>query len=138
MQGIGVLLKNGGRRPPMATFSPKGGRKGRSTNRRFNQNSSCSRRLLHQRFGFGAEILPRGVARIEHVPARIHDKLHTIGRSIGRQLIEQNLRTEIGRGKIEQSMSDKQLQLGIERENLPELGGRFQRIEAAAEVPASL
>src|SRR5882724_3393586 len=91
--------------------------------------------LLHQRFGLGAEILPRGVARIEHVPARIHDKLHTIGRSIGRQLIEQKLRTEIGRRKIEQYMPDKQLQLGIERENLPELGGRFQRIEAAAEVP---
>jgi hypothetical protein len=30
MQGIGVLLKNGGWRPPMATFSHKGRRKGNS------------------------------------------------------------------------------------------------------------
>jgi hypothetical protein len=27
MQGIGVLLKNGGRRPPMATFSHNKGRR---------------------------------------------------------------------------------------------------------------
>ena len=40
MQGIGVLLKNGGWRPPMATFSHKGRRKGNSLNIRFNQNSS--------------------------------------------------------------------------------------------------
>src|SRR6266436_60502 len=32
MQSIGVLLKNGGRRPPTATFSTRGeGKKGRST-----------------------------------------------------------------------------------------------------------
>jgi hypothetical protein len=35
MQGIGVLLKNGGRRPPIATFSHKGRRKGSSLNNRF-------------------------------------------------------------------------------------------------------
>ena len=68
------------------------------------------------------------VARIEHVAAGIDDELHAVGRGKGRQLVEQDLRGEIRRGEIEQPVPDQQLQLRIEREDLPQLGNRLGRI----------
>ncbi len=90
---------------------------------------------LHQRLGFGPESLTRGVARIEHVPARIDHELDAVGRSVGRQLIEQDLRTEIRRGEIEQPVRHQQLQFRIKRQNLPQLGNRLGGIKTAAEIP---
>jgi len=56
------------------------------------------------------------------VAAGIDHELHATGGGEGRQLIEQDFRTEIGRRQIEQPVPDQQLQLGVEREDLPQLG----------------
>src|SRR6266851_8134706 len=47
--------------------------------------------LFHQHLHLRAERLARGVARIEHVAARIDHELDAIRRGIGRQLIELDL-----------------------------------------------
>ena len=103
---------------------------------RFNRRSSYEaapvlfdlRLLLHQRLDFGPERLTRGVARIEHVAAGIDHELDPVRAGIGRQLVEQDLRGEIGRGEIEQPVPDQQFQLRIERENLPQLRNQLGRI----------
>src|SRR6516164_632578 len=81
------------------------------------------------------ESLSRGLTKIKHVPAGIDDEFHPFGRSIGWQLVELNLRAEIGRGEIEQSVPHEQPQFRIERKNLSELRDRLRRIDPAAEIP---
>src|SRR5258708_35418732 len=79
------------------------------------------------------------MARIEHVAARIYGEFHPLGRSKGRQLIEQNLRAEIRRSEIEQAVRHQHLQFWVERENFPQLGNRLGGTEtAAAEIPGLL
>src|SRR5258708_27931386 len=79
------------------------------------------------------------MARIEHVAARIYGEFHPLGRSKGRQLIEQNLRAEIRRSEIEQAVRHQHLQFWVERENFPQLGNRLGGTETApAEIPRPL
>src|ERR1700730_13300620 len=91
--------------------------------------------LLHHRLDFGPKSLARGVARIEHVAARIDHKLDARRLGKGGQLVEQYLRAEIRGGEIEQPMRDQDLQLGIERQDLPQFVDRLRWPEAAAEIP---
>src|SRR3954447_8315059 len=91
---------------------------------------------LHRLLGLVAERLSRGVAGVEHVAAGIDHELDAVGRGVARQLVEQDLGAEIGRRQIEQPMHHQQFELRVARENLPQLGKRLRRIEAAAPVPA--
>src|SRR5581483_2720097 len=51
------------------------------------------------------------------------------------QLVEPDSRAEVWRGEIEQSVSDQKLQLWIERQNLPQVGGGLDRIHSAPIIP---
>ena len=51
-------------------------------------------------------------AAVEHVTAGIDDELDPLCRE-RRQLVEHPLRSEIGRGEIEQAVRDQHVQLGV-------------------------
>src|SRR5207245_10031113 len=90
--------------------------------------------LLHRRLQLRAERLARGVARVEHVTARIDHELGAIRRGKGWQLIELDPRAEIRRRQIEQPVHHQDFQLRVEREDLPEMSDRLRRIQPAAEI----